>query len=393
MKSIGLSAYRFSIAWPRILPYGRGTVNQKGLDFYSRLVDSLLEADIVPFVTLFHWDLPQALQNEGGFAARSTAEAFVAFADVVSRCLGDRVSNWITHNEPSVFAYIGHKFGSHAPGLRDAYTALRVAHHLLLSHGWSVPVIRANCAAANVGIAMNVNYNQPASASRCDYAVWQYEYGMWTRWFLDPLYGRDYPPDLVRREIEKGELPGSGLDFVEEGDLAAIAVPTDFLGINYYTRQLSRDNSVPEEENLPVTAALSSDDAENWQEMEGWEVYPEGLFNVLSWLYFEYQPQAIYITENGASWSDAPDNQGRVKDTRRIRFLERHLLSARRAIQSGIPLRGYFAWSLLDNFEWGYGFKQRFGLVWVDFETQKRILKDSALWYRDLIHKDLEAGS
>jgi beta-glucosidase len=240
---------------------------------------------------------------------------------------------------------------------------------------------------------MNVNYNQPASASRCDYAVWQYEYGMWTRWFLDPLYGRDYPPDLVRREIEKGELPGSGLDFVEEGDLAAIAVPTDFLGINYYTRQLSRDNSVPEEENLPVTAALSSDDAENWQEMEGWEVYPEGLFNVLSWLYFEYQPQAIYITENGASWSDAPDNQGRVKDTRRIRFLERHLLSARRAIQSGIPLRGYFAWSLLDNFEWGYGFKQRFGLVWVDFETQKRILKDSALWYRDLIHKDLEAGS
>jgi len=392
MKSIGINAYRFSISWPRVLPHGRGIVNQKGLDFYARLVDGLLESGIVPFITLFHWDLPQALQNEGGFAARSTTEAFLEYADAVTRRLGDRVSNWITHNEPSVFTYIGHKYGKHAPGLQDSYTALRVAHHLLLSHGKSIPVIRANCPAAKVGMAMNVNYNLPASASRFDYAVWQYDYGMWTRWFLDPLYGRNYPPDLVEREIEIGELPPEGLNFVQDGDLKAISTPTDFLGINYYTRQLSRDAAVPENINAPVSVFQLSPSAENWQEMEGWEVYPDGLSKVLSWLYYEYQPQALYITENGASWSDAPDENGQVKDARRISFLERHLASAHEALQSGIPLKGYFAWSLLDNFEWGYGFSQRFGLTWVDFETQKRILKDSAWWYRDFIAKSMESS-
>jgi beta-glucosidase len=389
MKSIGLKAYRLSIAWSRILPNGRGMVNQPGLDFYDRLIDGLLEAGIKPMVTLFHWDLPQALQDEGGFAARSTAEAFLTYADLVSRRLGDRVTYWITHNEPSVFAFVGHALGHHAPGLKDPYIALRVGHHLLLSHGWSIPVIRANCPAAEIGIAVNVNYNQPASLSRYDYHVWQYEYGMWTRWFLDPLYGRHYPPDLVEQAIINHRLPPDGLDFVQDGDLAAIATPTDFLGLNYYTRQLSRDQDVPSDLNLPPSVFQAPKNDRDWQEMEDWEVYPDGLFNILTWLYFEYQPASIFITENGASWSDGPDETGRVKDTRRIHFLHRHFAAAHRAIQVGVPLKGFFAWSLMDNLEWGYGFKQRFGLLWVDFKTQQRLLKDSALWYQQVISENV----
>lgn len=385
MKSIGLKGYRLSLAWPRILPYGRGAVNQKGLDFYSRLIDSLLEAGITPMVTLFHWDLPQALQDEGGFAARSTAEAFVEYADVATRFLGDRVKHWITHNEPSVFAYVGHSIGHHAHGLKDPYCALRVAHHLLLSHGWSVPVIRANSPAAEVGIAVNVNFNQPASPSSYDYKVWQHGFGMWSRWFLDPLYGRQYPPDLVEFAIKTHQLPAVGLDFVQAGDFEAIETPTDFLGVNYYTRQLSRDHSVPAEQNLPPTVFQAPKNDHDWQEMEDWEVYPDGLFNVLTWLNFEYQPASMYVTENGASWSDGPDESGRLKDTRRISFLQRHFEAAHRAIQLGVPLKGYLVWSLMDNLEWGHGFSQRFGLIWVDFKNGQRILKDSALWYKGVI--------
>jgi beta-glucosidase len=385
MKLLGLKAYRLSIAWPRILPNGRGKVNQPGLDFYDRLTDGLLEAGITPMATLFHWDLPQALQDEGGFAARSTAEAFLVYTDVVTRRLGDRVTHWITHNEPSVFAFVGHLLGHHAPGLKNPYDALCVAHHLLLSHGWSIPVIRANSPAAEIGIAVNVNFNQPASPSRYDYHVWQYEYGMWTRWFLDPLYGRHYPPDLVDHAINHHNLPPDGLDFVQDDDLLAIATPTDFLGVNYYTRQLSRDQNIPYDLNLPPAVFQAPKNDHDWQEMEDWEVYPDGLFNILTWLFFEYQPASLYITENGASWSDSPDQTGRVKDTRRINYLQRHFLAAHRAIQIGVPLKGYFVWSLMDNLEWSYGFKQRFGLVWVDFKTQQRLLKDSALWYQRVI--------
>lgn len=388
MKVMGLRAYRLSIAWSRILPNGRGAVNQPGLDFYDRLIDGLLEAGITPMVTLFHWDLPQALQDEGGFAARSTAESFLEYTDLVTRCLGDRVTHWITHNEPSVYSYVGHSLGHHAPGLKNPYTALRVAHHLLLSHGWSIPVIRTNCPAAQIGIALNVNLNQPASLSRYDYHVWQYEYGMWTRWFIDPLYGRHYPPDLVEHVIHNHNLPSDGLDFIQEGDLEAIATPTDFLGVNYYTRQLSRDMNVPSDLNLPPSIIQAPKNDRDWQEMEDWEVYPDGLFKVLSWQYFEYQPASIYITENGASWSDSPDDTGRVKDTRRISYLQRHFSAAHQAIQMGVPLKGYFVWSLMDNFEWSHGFKQRFGLVWVNFKTGQRLLKDSALWYQGVISEN-----
>ena len=385
MQELGLHAYRLSISWPRILPQGRGQVNSAGLDFYSRLVDALLEVNIIPFVTLFHWDLPQALQDEGGFAERATAEAFVEYADVVTRHLGDRVKKWITHNEPSVYAFVGHVWGAHAPGLRQRSLGLQVMHHLLLSHGWSVPVIRQNSPGAQVGAALNINYSQPASPSHYDYHAWRYQDGLWVRWVTDPLYGRHYPADLVAEAVETGDLPLQGLSFVQAGDMDAIAVQTDFLGVNYYTRLVVRDQNIPEEQNLPQTVFQAPRNDSDWQEMPDWEVYPDGLFNVLSRLYLEYQVPQFYITENGASWSDGPDANGRVHDQRRVNYLREHFAAARRAMQIGVPLKGYFVWSLMDNMEWGYGYTQRFGLIWVDFQTRRRILKDSALWYKGVI--------
>lgn len=383
MAEIGLDAYRFSIAWPRILPAGRGAVNQAGLDFYSRLVDGLLEAGITPFVTLYHWDLPQALQDEGGWAVRSTAEAFVEYADVVSRHLGDRVQHWITHNEPAVAAHVGHLMGEHAPGIQDLPTALRVSHHLLLSHGWSVPVIRENAADADVGITVNVNWIVPASPSAVDSHAWRHVDGMWARWFLDPIYGRRYPADIVADHVAAGHLPPEGMAFVEDGDLDAIAVPTDFLGLNYYTRNVTRDDANSDDEGLPSTVPAPQNDVDRTE--MGWEVYPEGLFNVLNRLHFEYQVPRLYVTENGASYATGPAGDGRVPDTCRLNYLRDHFAQAHRALEVGVPLAGYFVWSFLDNFEWAYGYSQRFGIVWVDFETQERILKDSARWYKRVI--------
>lgn len=384
MKEIGLKAYRFSIAWPRVLPGGRGAVNPKGLAFYERLVDGLLEAGILPMVTLFHWELPQALQDEGGFGVRSTAEAFVEYADIVTRRLGDRVKYWVTHNEPTVYGWLGHMYGGHAPGLTDAYLAYRVLHHLLVSHGWAVPVIRQNSRDCQVGAAPNVGFSQPASPSSYDYHAWRKGSGQWARWVLDPLYGRHYPADMTAEAIEAGELP-NGLDFVQPGDMQAIAVQTDFIGVNYYSRMLARDTSIPEEQNHPQTVFQAPVNDVNYQEMEGWEVYPDGLFNVLCMLHFQYQAPQIYVTENGASWSDGPGADGKVHDTRRLNYLRDHLAAAHRAIAAGVPLKGYFAWSLMDNFEWAHGYQQRFGLIWVDFPSQRRILKDSALWYKEVI--------
>ena len=384
MKDLGLSAYRFSISWPRILPSGRGEVNQAGLDFYSRLVDALIEADILPFITLYHWDLPQALQDKGGWRSRSTAEAFVEYTDIVSRQLGDRVKNWITHNEPSVVTYNGHLAGSHAPGIQDMKVALPVSHHLLLSHGWTVPVIRQNSPDAQVGIVINVNRVLPASPSQADYDEDRRGEGRWTRWFLDPLYGRHYPADLVADFIANESLPADGLTYVKDGDLEAISTQTDFLGLNCYFRALSRSNAIPESQNLPPSVIQAPKDDVHWTEM-GWEIYPDGLFEILSWLYYEYKVNQIYITENGCSFSDGPDENGQINDQRRINYLKDHLAAAKKAIDFGIPLAGYFTWSLMDNFEWGHGFSQRFGLVWVDYETQQRILKSSAKWYRQVI--------
>jgi len=383
MKGLGLHAYRFSISWPRVLPAGRGKVNEAGLDFYDRLVDGLLEAGIKPFPTLFHWDLPQALQDEGGWESRATAEAFVEYADVVSRRLGDRVKHWITHNEPWTVMVMGYQQGMHAPGLKDVAASLRVAHHLLLSHGWAVPALRRNSPGAEVGITLIAFPLVPGPANSTVTPVFRRFDGWYNRWFLDPLYGRRYPADVVADYVEAGCLPPDGPAFVEPGDLEAIAAPTDFLGVNYYTPVILRNDVPPRSDTEPIVLLYHGPDREYTD--IGMMIYPDGLRYLLSRLHFEYLPGKIYITENGAAYSDGPDGEGRVRDQRRQTFLQDHLAAAHRAIEGGVPLAGYFLWSLVDNFEWNFGYAQRFGIVWVDYETQQRILKDSAHWYRQVI--------
>lgn len=383
MKQLGLKAYRFSISWPRVLPTGRGSVNEPGLDFYSQLVDELLRVGITPFVTLEHWDLPQALEDEGGWAVRSTAEAFVAFTDIVSRALGDRVKNWITHNEPAVVAWNGYLWQNHAPGLNDYNLAIRASHHLLLSHGWAVPVIRKNSPGAEVGITLNTSWDAPASNSAADRNSQRHGSGMWLRWFIDPLYARNYPADMVADFTQLGGLP-NGMEFVLTGDLDAISVSTDFIGLNYYSRHVHRADSP---DNDPQTLFAAENNLDNYTEMN-WEIYADGLFGLLSKVYFNYLPAKIYVTENGASYSDGPDVAGKVADFRRQRYLKNHFAAAHRAIQAGVPLAGYFVWSFMDNFEWSHGYTQRFGIIWVDYQTQQRIPKDSALWYAEVIKQN-----
>ena len=378
MQSLGLQAYRFSISWPRILPRGRGQVNQAGLDFYDRLVDGLLARHITPFITLYHWDLPQALEDEGGWPVRAAAEAFVQYADVVSARLGDRVQHWITHNEPWVAAFLGYGMGVHAPGVQDFQKALAAAHHLLLSHGWAVPVIRANSQDARVGITLNLTDVVPASSSPQDYHAAREMDGFLNRWYLNPIYGRRYPADMVQWFQR---VHGAQVDFVQDGDMDAIAVPTDFLGVNYYTRHIARASG---SDNAPPT--VTTEDAE-FTEM-GWEVAPRSLFRLLNRLHFEYQVPSIYITENGAAFADAVSDDGRVHDDRRLAYLQAHFQAAHDAIQCGVPLHGYFVWSFMDNFEWAFGYSKRFGVVYMDFETQQRIVKDSGLWYRDVIARN-----
>jgi len=382
LRALGHRAYRFSVAWPRILPSGRGSVNRIGLDFYARLVDGLLERGITPFVTLYHWDLPQALQDEGGWADRATADAFASYADVVSRTLGDRVKHWITHNEPWCSSILGHRTGSQAPGLRDARVALAASHHLLLSHGLAVGVLRQNAPGALVGIALNLAPCGPASPSPQDADASRRRDGELNRWFLDAIYRGQYPADIVADAIDAGILPPSGLPCVKDGDLRTIAAPLDFLGVNYYFRVVMRSGAIAETDNHPRTVHLAPES--EWTEM-GWEVYPDGLFETLVRTYLEYRPRTMYITENGASYATAPDAGRRVADGARIRYLRDHLVAAGRALKVGVPLAGYFAWSLLDNFEWQCGFKQRFGLCWVDYATGERIPKDSAHYYRRVI--------
>lgn len=375
MKSLGLRAYRFSIAWPRIFPAGRGAVNSAGLDFYNRLVDGLLEAGITPFVTLYHWDLPQTLQDEGGWPVRSTAEAYVEYADTVSRALGDRAKNWITFNEPWVSAFVGHWEGRHAPGHTDLHEALATAHHLMLAHGWAVPQIRANCPDGQVGITLNLSPHMPASPGTADRAAARFADGHNNRWFLDPLHGRGYPQDMV-------DAFGDTMDFVQPDDLETISVPMDFLGVNYYTRGIARAG-IDEDKNAERTVFRGDEITEM-----DWEVYPEGLYDLLGRLHFDYRIPAIYITENGAAFNDTVAPDGTIDDPQRLSYIKRHLEMAHRAIAAGVPLRGYFVWSLMDNFEWALGYSKRFGIVHVDYQTQKRTLKSSAKWYRQVIQEN-----
>ena len=372
MKDLGLKAYRFSISWPRILPSGTGEINQAGIDFYSRLVDALLEADIEPWITLYHWDLPQILQDKGGWPERFIVDSFVEYTDVVSLALGDRVKNWITINEPFVSAFIGYFEGRHAPGHTDLNQAVRASHHLLLSHGKAVPIIRQNSPDAKVGITVNLTSSEPASHSLADKKAAVWKDGQINRWFLDPLVGRGYPGDMVESYQQK-------MDYIRPADLESIAVPIDFLGVNYYNREICRSADIAEEENHPQTV---------WRRDEitdmDWEVYPEGIYKVLGRLYFDYVFPAILITENGAAYPDQVID-GQVDDPKRLSYIKRHLIMVNKAIQAGVPVQGYFAWSLLDNFEWALGYSKRFGIIYVDYQTLQRIPKSSAIWFRQII--------
>ncbi len=383
MKQLGLKAYRFSISWPRILPNGRGKVNQKGINFYSKLVDGLLAAGITPYATLYHWDLPQVLQDEGGWEVRSTAEAFVEYTEAITQALGDRVKNWITINEPACVAWVSNDMGEHAPGYKDMQRAIPVSFHVMLAHGWAVPIIRKNSPNSEVGITLNVGWRAAASNSTFDLDAVRAGDGKWTRWFADPLYGRGYPADVIADFEKQGFLP-DGMNFIMEGDLSAIAEPTDFLGINYYNREVVRSNAPGNE---PQTLFSKPKSPENWTEMD-WENYPDGLAGVLGRMYFDYKPLKLYVTENGASYSTAPDENGVVNDTLRLDYYKTHLAAMHRVMQAGVPMAGYFAWSLMDNFEWAKGYAQRFGIVWVNFETQERIVKESAKWLKGVMKKN-----
>jgi beta-glucosidase len=375
LRELSLNAYRFSVAWPRVLPEGTGATNGKGLDFYDRLVDGCLEHGLRPMATLFHWDLPQALQERGGFAARDCVGAFEHYTDVVTRRLGDRVKDWVTINEPWCFAVLGHVHGVQAPGLKDWKLGLRVAHHLMLGHGRAVPIIHGNSAGSRAGIVVILSPSMPASDSEADVTAARAFDGEFHRWYLDPLHGRGYPADKVAEYTAAGHT--QQLEFVEKGDLDTIATPTDFLGINYYSRAIVRSKAVPEEQNRPrlIPEPLPS----NRTDM-GWEVYPQGLRDALVHVHREYGPRRLFVTENGAAYATGPGADGRVHDEPRRAYLEGHLNACLDAIDAGVPLEGYYVWSLLDNFEWSHGYEKRFGLVHVDFTTQKRTMKDSGRW-------------
>ena len=376
MKDLGLRAYRFSIAWPRVYPDGDGALNPKGLDFYERLVDALLARGIRPFATLYHWDLPQNLQERGGWANRATVDAYVRYAEAVTRRLGDRVKDWMTHNEPWVAALVGNLLGDHAPGLKDLRTALAAAHGILLSHGRAVPVIRANSSGASVGIVHNLEWIEPASPREEDVAAAMRHDGAFNRWFLDPVFRARYPGDMLA-------WYGSDGPAVSAGDMESIAAPVDFLGVNFYTRRvIAHDPAGRGTTGRSVFAARQV----RWPfvpraDFEEWEIAPEGLYRLLLRVHREYRPGFIYVTENGTSLPDALAADGAVHDPVRVRYIARHAAAIRQAITDGADIRGYFLWSFMDNFEWGFGFTKRFGMIWVDYETQKRVVKDSGRWY------------
>ena len=370
MRELGIGAFRFSVSWPRILPEGRGRIEPRGLDFYDRLVDELLAAGIRPFLNLFHWDLPQLLEDEGGWPVRSTAEAFVELAEAVAARLGDRVQDWSTHNEPWCAAWLGYGYGIHAPGRKNRADAVAAAHHLLLSHGWAVEAVRREASEPRVGIILDSVPMHPASADPADRAAAEAADALRNRFFLDGALRGTYPDDALEL-LAPIEPP------VRDGDMAALAPPLDWVGLNNYTRTLVRAN--PGGEPLEVRAPEG-----RLTEM-GWEVYPAGLHEVLTRLHREYSPPVIYVSENGAAFADFRGHDGRVRDPERIEYFADYLAGVAQAIDEGVPVRGYFVWSLLDNFEWNFGYGKRFGLVFIDYPRLERVPKDSFDWYRRLI--------
>ncbi len=368
VRSLEVDAYRFSVAWPRVQPTGAGAWNAQGLDFYDRLVDRMLARGLQPHVTLYHWDLPQALQASGGWANRDTAFRFATYAEAVARRLGDRVASIATHNEPWCTAVLGHQTGQFAPGFHDEAMAVQVSHHLLLSHGLALQAMRAAGVRAPLGIVLNHSSATPASKDPADLALASKLYAGFVRWYMDPLFLGHYPQD-----------PGLTIyPDVHAGDMELIAAPMDFLGVNYYTRFWASASATP----TPAPMQLGATDM-------GWEIYPDGLCELLTGLNAEYRLPPIYITENGMAETDRLEDDARggqrVHDPRRVDFVRRHLEALAQARDAGVDIRGYFYWSLMDNYEWDSGYSKRFGMVHVDYETQRRTPKTSAYWYRELI--------
>ena len=373
MQEIGIKAYRLSIAWPRVIPGGTGPVNEAGLAFYDQLIDALIAAGIEPWVTLYHWDLPQVLQDVGGWTNRATVEAFATFTDAVTRRLGDRVTNWITINEPWCASLLRFQIGLLAAGHMNWSVAVASSHHLLLAHGIATDLIRANVPGARVGIALNPTSVYSATDSAEDHGAALRFDGYINRWFLDPLYGRGYPEDMLA-------LYSDFLPPIAEDDLRTIAAPTDFLAINYYTPSYMKN-----ETGAAPLSATGIDLPEREHTAMGWMVEPRGLHDLLVRLERDYNPGPIYITENGAACDDPEPSNGVVHDPERIAYLDGHIRAMHSAIREGVPLAGYFVWSLLDNFEWAEGYARRFGVVHVDFESQRRTIKASGHWFGRVI--------
>ncbi|MFD6874691.1 MULTISPECIES: GH1 family beta-glucosidase [unclassified Streptomyces] len=380
MKQLGTNAYRMSIAWPRIVPDGSGPVNARGLDFYDKVIDGLLEAGITPSVTLYHWDLPQALQDRGGWTVRETAEHLAAYTTAVAERLGDRVTQWATLNEPLCSGWIGHLEGRMAPGLTDLTAAVRASYHLLLGHGLATRAIRAAAPGAQIGLVTNHSTVVPATDHPEDIAAAVRMDGHTNRWWLDPIYGRGFPADM--RALYRVDLPE------RPGDLDMIAAPLDWHGLNYYfPATVTNDAAGPvpfaREVHLPDVPRTGLD----------WQIDANGIESLLLRLTNDYGVRKLYVTENGSAFPDTVGPDGAVDDPERTAYLEQHLAACARAVRQGVPLSGYYAWSLLDNFEWAYGYDKRFGLVHVDYETQKRTVKTSGRRYADILrsHRRLHA--
>ncbi|MDJ0959813.1 MAG: GH1 family beta-glucosidase [Acidimicrobiia bacterium] len=372
MQQLGITAYRFSIAWPRVIPTGTGEVSAAGIGFYDRLVDALLEVGITPFPTLYHWDLPQVLEDDGGWPERRTAYAFADYATAVADRLGDRVKHWWTINEPFCVADLGYRVGTKAPGRHDHHDFLAAAHHVLLGHGLAVTAIKAASPDAQVGIVANVDNHMPRSAHPADRRAAELAHAIHSGWYLDPVFRGEYPEAAVNHHHwDQRE--------VAPGDMEIISTRVDHHGVNYYTRKLHGDEGIDDlERPAPILHA------DLHRTTMGWEVYPDGLRELLVRFNEEYDLPPVYITENGAAFPDEVVD-GAVHDGDRRDYLERHFSAAAEAVAAGVDLRGYFVWSLMDNYEWARGYGQRFGLVRVDYETQERILKDSAHWYASVI--------
>ncbi|WP_248294277.1 GH1 family beta-glucosidase [Actinoplanes sp. TBRC 11911] len=367
LSELGVGAYRFSVAWPRIVPAGSGQINAAGLDFYDRLTDGLLERGIDPMVTLYHWDLPQALQDRGGWANRDTASYFADYVRVVHERLGDRVPYWLTLNEPYCSAFVGHLDGTHAPGLRDQRVAVTALHHLLLAHGKAVTALRADGVTGQVGISCNLTSVLPASDDPADLAASRRLDLHENRMFLNPLFFGAYPPDAA---AQYGEL-----SFVRDGDLELISAPLDYFGINYYEAHHVRADPVHGWQRVPPANPTAT----------GIGVNPRGLRDVLERVYFDYTSLPLVVTETGLALHDYVAPDGGIDDHERIAFFEAHVRAAHDAMSAGVPLIGFFPWSFMDNFEWASGYGVRYGLYYVDYLTQQRLPKDSAHWYASVI--------